>query len=73
MKKFINSSIKIIITLIIISALCNSLYSWNQLDRIFGPKITYTQWVAIICIVQTIFPSSQLINSNLKKNDEQGS
>ena len=70
MKNFIIHLIKILFSLIISTALCNTLYSWNHLDKVFGPKITFEQWCAIICIIQIFLPSTKLINHKKEKNDE---
>jgi hypothetical protein len=70
MKKYITSVIKSIITLFILTALCNYAYEWNHLEKVFGPKISFGQWMAIIVITQMLFPTKELFSSTTKKDDK---
>ena len=67
MKELITSALKSMLHLLIIAFLCNLIYDINHLDKIFGAKLTYEKWLAIIAIVQIISPTSNL---TMKKNDD---
>jgi hypothetical protein len=69
MKNYIARLIKSVILLLISTALCTGLYEWSHLDKVFGPKISFEKWMAIIAIVQLLFPTRELF----KKDDNQGS
>jgi hypothetical protein len=70
MKKSIITLIKSIIILLILAAVCNYLYLWNHLDHIFGSKIRFEQWMAIIVIIRTINPTTELFSINQKDKDD---
>ena len=67
MKKVIISIISTIAKLLILSLLCNIVYDLNNLTNVFGPKISYSQWVGIIVIINAIVPNGI---TNTSKNDE---
>lgn len=70
MKNYIKNGIKSVIILLLLTAVCHYLYLWNHLDKVFGPTVTYEQWMAIIVIVQTIVPTKELFSVDKKdKND----
>jgi hypothetical protein len=71
MKNYIINGIKSVIVLLLLTAVCHYLYAWNHLDKVFGPKVTYEQWMAILVIVQTMIPTRDLFSPNKKEgNDE---
>ena len=70
MKKVIISIITTVAKLIILSLLSNLVYDWNDLASVFGPKISYSQWVGIIVIINGIVPNGI---TNSMKDDKQGS
>ena len=69
MKKIIISTISTVIKLLILSLLCNFVYDINELNKVFGPAISYSQWVAIIVIINSIVPNG-ITNPSLKNDDE---
>jgi hypothetical protein len=70
MKNYIATGIKSVIMLFILTAICNYLYRWNHLDKVFGPIITFSQWMAIIVVVQTLTPSKELFSIDKKDKDD---
>lgn len=74
MKKYIINGIKSLIILCALTAICTYLYKWNNLDKVFGAKLTFSQWMAIIVITQSIIPTKELFSSDKNdKDDEQRS
>ena len=71
MKKYIINGIKSVVTLLLLTAVCHYLYKWNHLDKVFGPTVTYEQWMAIIVIVQTLVPAKELFSSDKKDKDDE--
>jgi hypothetical protein len=70
MKKYIINGIKSVITLFVLTAICNYLYKWNHLDNVFGPTITFWQWMAVIIIVQSLIPDKEVFSTAKKDNDD---
>ena len=70
MKNIITSLLKTAIQLLVSSYLCHIIYIWNDLDNLFKLKIDYSQWVAIVVIVQTLIPVNLIVSSILKKDDK---
>jgi hypothetical protein len=70
-KKAIVSIIGTAIKLLVISLLCDFIYEWTSLDKVFRSVISYPQWVGIVTIVYSLTPDS--IVKPKEKNDEQGS
>ena len=70
MKKYIINSIKSIIILCVLTLICTYLYKWNDLDKVFGSKITFSQWMAIIVIAQSILPTKELFSSDKNSKDD---
>jgi hypothetical protein len=69
MKKAIISIITAVAKLLLLSLICNFVYSTNELNKVFGPNISYSQWVAIIVIINSIVPNG-ITNSSLKNDNE---
>jgi sorbitol-specific phosphotransferase system component IIBC len=53
--------------LLILSLICNFVYDWNDLSKVFGPVISYSQWVGIVIISNSLVPNGI---TNVPKNDE---
>jgi hypothetical protein len=70
MKKAIISIITTVAKLLILALLSNLVYDWNDLAKVFGPAISYSQWVGIIVIINGIVPNGI---TNSIKDDKQGS
>ena len=68
MKKAFISLITGVSKLLLLSLLCDLVYEWNDLAKVFGPVISYSQWVGIIVIINTLVPEG-LIKSKTQ-NDE---
>ena len=62
MKKGIISIITAVVKLLLLSLICNLVYEWNNLSKVFGPIISYAQWVGIIVIINAIVPNG-IVNS----------
>lgn len=71
MKKYIINSIKSIIILCVLTLICTYLYKWNDLDKVFGSKITFSQWMAILVIAQSILPTKELFSSDKNSKDDE--
>lgn len=71
MKKSIISLILAAAKLLLLSLLCNLIYDWNDLAKVFGPTVSYAQWVGIVAISNLIFVDNTI--KPKEKNDEQGS
>jgi sorbitol-specific phosphotransferase system component IIBC len=75
MKKAIISIVSAAIKLLLLSLICNLVYDWNDLNKVFGPTISYSQWVGIIVIINSITPNgitpTDITNSS--KDDQQRS
>jgi len=75
MKKAIISIVSAAIKLLLLSLICNLVYDWNDLNKVFGPTISYSQWVGIIVIINSITPNgitpTDITNSS--KDDKQRS
>jgi sorbitol-specific phosphotransferase system component IIBC len=75
MKKAIISIVSATIKLLLLSLICNLVYDWNDLNKVFGPTISYSQWVGIIVIINSITPNgitpTDITNSS--KDDKQRS
>lgn len=56
------------VKLLLLSLVCDLIYEWNDLSKVFGPPISYSQWVGIVVIINAIVPNG-IVNSN-SKNDE---
>ncbi|CAB4175633.1 hypothetical protein UFOVP972_288 [uncultured Caudovirales phage] len=69
MKKSIISLIVGVGKLLLISLICYLVYEWNDLAKVFGPVISYLQWLGIIVIINILMPDG--INSSKKENDKQ--
>jgi hypothetical protein len=67
MKKTIIALLLGIAKLLILSLLCNFVYDWNDLSKVFGPVISYSQWVGIVIISNSLVPNGI---TNVPKNDE---
>jgi hypothetical protein len=67
MKKTIIALLLGIAKLLILSLLCNFVYDWNDLSKVFGPVISYSQWVGIVVISNSLVPNGI---TNVPKNDE---
>ena len=70
MKKAIILIVSTAIKLLILSLLCNLVYDWTNLNKVFGPTISYSQWVGIIVIINSFVPNGI---TNSSKDDKQGS
>jgi len=68
MKTAIIAIITGVLKLLLLSLICDLTYEWNDLSKVFGPAISYSQWVAIVVIINAIVPNG-IINSK-SKNDE---
>jgi hypothetical protein len=71
MKKYIINSIKSIIILCVLTLICTYIYKWNDLDKVFGSKITFSQWMAILVIAQSILPTKELFSSDKNSKDDE--
>lgn len=71
MKKYIINSIKSLIILCVLTTICTYLYRWNDLDKVFGSKITFGQWMAIIIIIQSIIPTKELFTPDKNNKDDE--
>jgi hypothetical protein len=67
MKKTIIALLLGIAKLLILSLICNFVYDWNDLSKVFGSVISYSQWVGIIVISNSLVPNGI---TNVPKNDE---
>lgn len=63
MKKAIISIITAVAKLLLLSLICDLTYEWNDLSKVFGPVISYSQWVGIVVIINAIVPNG-IVNSN---------
>ena len=70
MKKAIISIVTTVAKLLLLALLSNLTYDWNDLAKVFGPTISYTQWLGIIVIINAIVPNGI---TNSIKDDKQGS
>jgi sorbitol-specific phosphotransferase system component IIBC len=68
MKTAIISLISAVAKLLLLSLICDLTYEWNDLSKVFGPLISYSQWVGIVVIINAIVPNG-IVNSK-SKNDE---
>ncbi len=68
MKTAIISLISAVAKLLLLSLICDLTYEWNDLSKVFGPVISYSQWVGIVVIINAIVPNG-IVNSK-SKNDE---
>ena len=57
MKKAIISIITQVIKLLLLSLICDLVYEWNDLSKVFGPAISYSQWVGIVVFINAIVPN----------------
>lgn len=71
MKKSIISLISAAAKLLLLSLLCNIIYDWNDLAKVFGPAISYPQWIGIVAIINLLFLDNAVKPKTT--NDEQGS
>lgn len=55
--KLITASVLVIIKILLLSLLCYFVYDNGDLVNIFGSSISYSQWVAIIVILNALVPS----------------
>lgn len=62
MKTVIISIITAVVKLLLLSLICNLTYEWNDLSKVFGPAISYSQWVGIVVIINAIVPNG-IVNS----------
>jgi hypothetical protein len=67
MKKAIISIITSVAKLLLLSLVCNLVYEWNHLSKVFGPIISYSQWVGIVVIINALVPNG-IVNS--KSSDD---
>ncbi|CAB4175603.1 hypothetical protein UFOVP1247_239 [uncultured Caudovirales phage] len=67
MKKAIISIITAVAKLLLLSLVCNLVYEWNHLSKVFGPTISYSQWVGIVVIINALVPNG-IVNS--KSSDD---
>jgi hypothetical protein len=67
MKKTIIALLLGIAKLLILSLICNFVYDWNDLSKVVGPVISYSQWVGIVIISNSLVPNGI---TNVPKNDE---
>lgn len=67
MKKAIISIITAVVKLLLLSLICNLTYEWNDLSKVFGPIISYSQWVGIVVIINAIVPNGIV---NTKSTDD---
>jgi hypothetical protein len=67
MKKSIILILSSAAKILLLSLICNLIYDWNNLAKVFGPAISYSQWVGIMAITNCIIPTHTL---NQSKNDE---
>jgi hypothetical protein len=68
MKKAIISIITAVAKLLLLSLVCNLVYEWNHLSKVFGPIISYSQWVGIVVIINALVPNG-IVNS--KSSDDE--
>jgi sorbitol-specific phosphotransferase system component IIBC len=68
MKKAIISIITSVAKLLLLSLVCNLVYEWNHLSKVFGPIISYSQWVGIVVIINALVPNG-IVNS--KSSDDE--
>jgi len=67
MKNAIILIVSTIIKLLLLSLVCNLVYDLNDLSKVFGKVISYSQWVGIIVIINAIVPNGI---TNIPKNDK---
>lgn len=67
MKKAIILVITAVVKLLLLSLICSLTYEWNDLSKVFGPVISYSQWVGIVVIINAIVPSGIV---NTKSTDD---
>lgn len=68
MKKAFISLIIAVAKLLLLSLLCDLVYEWNDLAKVFGPVISYSQWVGIVVIINALVPEG--IVKSKTQNDE---
>ena len=68
MKTAVVSIVTSVAKLLLLSLICYLVYEWNNLSKVFGPAISYSQWVGIIVIINAAVPNS--ITNSKPKNDE---
>jgi hypothetical protein len=68
MKKAIISTITAVAKLLLLSLLCDLVYEWNHLSKVFGPIISYSQWVGIVIIINSLVPNG--ITNSESTNDK---
>ncbi len=59
MKNIIKNLISSTLTLLLIAALCSFIFNIAGLAKPFKIQFNYTQWVAIIAIINLVFPKKQ--------------
>lgn len=68
MKKAIISILVGVLKILVLALFCDLIYGWTDLSKVVGPCISYSQWVGIIVIINSITPNG-IIDSN-SKNDK---
>jgi sorbitol-specific phosphotransferase system component IIBC len=71
MKNTIFTIISAAAKLLLLSLICDLTYEWTDLSKIFGTGISYSQWVGIVVIVNTLLPDG--IGKSKSIDDKQGS
>lgn len=71
MKNTIFTIISAAVKLLLLSLIGDLTYEWTDLSKIFGTDISYSQWVGIVVIVNTLLPDG--IGKSKSIDDKQGS
>ncbi len=71
MKNYIKNGILSLTSLLILTAICHYIYEWNHLYKVFGSRITFEQWMAIIVIIHTLVPTKKLFSIDKKDKDDE--
>ena len=68
--KLITTSVLVIVKLLLLSLLCYIVYEQSHLVKIFGSNISYSQWIAIVVIVNALVPVVPTVTTKSKSIDD---